>query len=216
MRMRCMLSCQVHTPPAPSRCRSQLPVGHIPHVVTRHLAPLLRASQVCWELSSGLTSLFAAASAQACGGMPHALCSPEACRCFMWLHLQVVAEAVVLEEPLGEKEPLLVELQARRAAHCAAGYPGCCGMLLPASCMRQRTCKRSLPLACVHAAGHAAAGGPRHLAARCRPHRRGAGAGTGGRRGARAGGAAGHRRAAARQLPSGAADSGAARLAPAG
>ncbi|PRW59254.1 fanconi-associated nuclease 1-like protein isoform X1 [Chlorella sorokiniana] len=47
---------------------SRLPVGHLPHVVTRHLAPLLRAAQV-------------------------------------------TAEAVVLEEPLGEKELLLVELQ---------------------------------------------------------------------------------------------------------
>ncbi|KAI7839720.1 hypothetical protein COHA_006524 [Chlorella ohadii] len=59
---------------------SRLAVGHLPHVVTRHLAPLMRASQV-------------------------------------------TAEAVVLEEPLGEKEPLLVALQpaAPGASPRAAG-----------------------------------------------------------------------------------------------
>lgn len=58
-----------------------------------------------------------------------------------WLALQVTAEAVVLEEPLGEKEPLLVELQARssiclQGEGCvlhALGQYGCC-MLLRGVC----------------------------------------------------------------------------------
>lgn len=70
---------------AESRC----PLGHLPHVVARHLAPLLRSQQV-------------------------------------------VAEAVVQEEPLTDKAPLLVELQIALRPPAPGASPGAAGRLAAA------------------------------------------------------------------------------------